>query len=113
MFYSDDMKLGGYWNIVQKITPRNTYDIPPIEEKASEDREGLSNREAQQENESFELFVDFSSFDMIPLTRNEVKTYVPVTDKSDQQQREVEGTDNSLKSFSEDCSDSEEYDSED
>ncbi|KAB1207397.1 hypothetical protein CJ030_MR7G017420 [Morella rubra] len=29
---------------------------------------------------------------MIPLTRNEVETYVPVTDKSDQQQREVEGT---------------------
>ena len=36
--------------------------------------------------------MDFSSFDMIPLTRNDVEAYVPVTDKSGQQQREVEGT---------------------
>ena len=57
--------------------------------------------------------MDFSSFDMIPLTRNDVKIYVPVTNKSGPQQREVEGTDDSLESFSEDCSDSEEYDSED
>jgi hypothetical protein len=113
VFYIDDMKLGGHWKIVQKITPRNTYDIPPIEEEASEDGEGPSNREAYQENESIELFVDFSSFDMIPLTRNDVEAYLPVTDESGPQQREVEGSDDSSESFGEDRSDSEEYYSED
>ncbi|KAB1223510.1 hypothetical protein CJ030_MR2G016878 [Morella rubra] len=36
---------------------------------------------------------------MIPLTRNDVEAYVPVTDESGPQQREVEGSDDS---FSED-----------
>ncbi|KAB1212435.1 hypothetical protein CJ030_MR5G023977 [Morella rubra] len=59
----------------------------------------------RRENESIELFVDFSSFDMILLTRNDVETYVPVTDESGPQQREIEGSDDSSESFSEDCSD--------
>ncbi|KAB1223861.1 hypothetical protein CJ030_MR2G000491 [Morella rubra] len=42
---------------------------------------------------------------MIPLTRNDVEAYVPVTDENGPQQREVEGRDDSSESFSEDCSD--------
>ncbi|KAB1213364.1 hypothetical protein CJ030_MR5G003566 [Morella rubra] len=98
------MKFSGHWKIVQKITSRNTYDIPPIEEKASKNGEGPSNREAYQENESIKLFVDFSSFDMIPLTRNDIEAYVPVTNESGPQQREVEGSDDSSESFCEDLS---------
>ena len=49
----------------------------------------------EKENESIELFVDFSSFDMILLTRNDVEAYVPVIDESGLQQHEMEENDDS------------------
>ncbi|KAB1209741.1 hypothetical protein CJ030_MR6G001840 [Morella rubra] len=52
------------------------YSISPIEEEASECGEGPSNHEAKQENESIELFVDCSLFDLVPFTINDDDTYV-------------------------------------
>lgn len=73
------MKLGNHWKIVQKISPRNTYDISLIEDEVSEDGERPANREACQENESIELVLDFCTFDMISSSKNGVNPYVLVT----------------------------------
>lgn len=73
------MKLGNHWKIFQKISPRNTYDISLIEDEVSEDGERPANREAYQENESIELFLDFCTFDMILSSKNDVNPYVPIT----------------------------------
>ncbi|XP_065875374.1 uncharacterized protein [Euphorbia lathyris] len=38
VFYIDDIKNGGYWKIVQRVQPRNLYNIPEIEQKEDEEQ---------------------------------------------------------------------------
>jgi len=51
VFYLNDIKLGGSWKVVQKMTHRNIYDIPIVLERDNEeDDQGISD-EVHQERE--------------------------------------------------------------
>jgi hypothetical protein len=73
VFYLPDTDLGGHWRVVQKLGHRNIYDIPEVVQSGDKEIEEAIPNEAYQETESFQLFVDFGDYDLIPLHRNDVE----------------------------------------
>jgi hypothetical protein len=73
VFYLPDTDLGGQWRVVQKLGHRNIYDIPEVVQSGDKEIEEAIPNEAYQETESFQLFVDFGDYDLIPLHRNDVE----------------------------------------
>ncbi|XP_062156838.1 uncharacterized protein LOC133864501 isoform X3 [Alnus glutinosa] len=51
VFYLNDIKLGGSWKVVQKMTHRNIYDIPTILERDNEEEDQGVSGEVHQERE--------------------------------------------------------------
>lgn len=61
VFYLKDMKLGGRWHIVEKVTPRGSYDVPEVN-----NNNDLEDDEAYQDNE-FEYPVIVTESDEVPI----------------------------------------------
>lgn len=107
------MKLGGKCKIVHKIISKIIYDIPPVEYEVSVGDEGPSNCDAYQENEFIELFVDFSTFNMIPLSRHDDDPDVHDTDLIESQCHPISPLVNDEDSFTDDGDHSKESNSMD
>ncbi|XP_065849621.1 uncharacterized protein [Euphorbia lathyris] len=71
VFYIDDIKNGSNWKIVQRVQPRNLYNVPEIEE-GEDGGENFENEPYQQsetgEVDEFEIADDI---DMEPLNRTD------------------------------------------
>lgn len=67
------IRLGasGSWRIVKTIMNMNVYDIPPSLENTQETKIP-SREEAYQEEESFQLFINFGGFNLVQLCRDDV-----------------------------------------
>ena len=77
VFYLDDPKLGTQWRVVQKYAPRNIYDVIPQAEGRDEEEDDAFTQEAYQESQPvFNLFVDLSQYEMIPLNREDIEAEI-------------------------------------
>ena len=75
VFYLKDPKLGGSWQVVQKVTNRNIYDVPTVlEREIEEDGEGVGDEEEDNEcDEGNAPVQQGNNVDSTPLRRDDVE----------------------------------------
>ena len=78
VFYLKDPKLGGSWQVVQKVTNRNIYDVPTVlEREIEEDGEGIGDEEEDNECVEGNAPVQHgNNVDSTPLRRDDVEPIV-------------------------------------